>query len=104
MLVVILCVAPSQRSVSVPGSSMTNHLEWCTLKYWEMQERVGPVVPIGSHHVNIFGHERYGLDGLSLESLGQNNARQPESSRKTRVKIGLGKNICTLHLINFRDG
>lgn len=73
---------------------MTNHQEWCKLAYWEHQERVGPLFPVEPCHVNVFGKVPYGLDGLSLETLGPQNTKQAEASQKTRAKIGLGKNLC----------
>ncbi|ERL87270.1 hypothetical protein D910_04666, partial [Dendroctonus ponderosae] len=69
---------------------MSNRQKWCKLAYWELQERVGPLFPVEHQHVNVFGNVSYGLDGLCLTTLGPQNPKESEASRKTRAKIGLG--------------
>ncbi|RZC39771.1 MH2 domain containing protein [Asbolus verrucosus] len=66
-----------------------NPFEWCKLAYWELAQRVGPLYPVDNPAVNIFGKVPYG-DGLSLETLAQQNRNAPESVQHARCKIGLG--------------
>lgn len=63
---------------------------WCKLAYWEMAQRVGPLIGVHIPAVNILGDVPYG-DGFSLDTLAQHTANPPESVRHTRCKIGLGK-------------
>lgn len=63
---------------------------WCKLAYWELAERVGPLYCVEQSAVNVFGNIPCG-DGLSLETLTQHRCGPQESVKKTRCKIGLGK-------------
>lgn len=78
---------------------MSNRQKWCKLAYWELQERVGPLFPVEHQHVNVFGNVSYGLDGLCLTTLGPQNQKESEASRKTRAKIGLGNYFCYLQQV-----
>ncbi|EEZ99343.2 daughters against dpp [Tribolium castaneum] len=69
--------------------SLRNPSEWCRLAYWELAQRVGPLFPVEAPAVNVFGDVPY-CDGLSLETLAQQNCNAPESVRHGRCKIGLG--------------
>lgn len=71
------------------ADSFRNPSEWCRLAYWELAQRVGPLYPVEAPAVNVFGDVPY-CDGLSLETLSQQNCNAPESVRHGRCKIGLG--------------
>ncbi|KAF7268641.1 hypothetical protein GWI33_018259 [Rhynchophorus ferrugineus] len=78
-------------SLTTSGDSqMANPSEWCKLAYWELQERVGPLFPVDSPFINVFGNVSERLDGWSLGELGLQNHKATESVLKTRAKIRLG--------------
>lgn len=59
-------------------AAMRNPHEWCKLAYWEMARRVGPLFPVDSTTLNIFGETggplgsaTMAMDGLSLHALAQ---------------------------------
>ncbi|XP_050297225.1 mothers against decapentaplegic homolog 6 isoform X2 [Anthonomus grandis grandis] len=86
-----LLTRTSFESLTTSGDSqMRNRQEWCKLAYWELQERVGPLFPVEPNHLDVFGEVPCGPDGVCLDTLGLQNEKQTDASRKTRAKIGLG--------------
>lgn len=80
---------------------MDYHQAWCKLAYWELSQRVGPPYPVEHPAVNVFGQVDH-PDGLSLETLAQHSfSPPPDSVRKTRCKIGLGKFTTTEYRIDI---
>lgn len=66
---------------------------WCALAYWELNERVGSLVPVEESAFDVFSEQTRGA-GLCIRTLAQQRAtRTPDKVLKTREKIGLGEFI-----------
>lgn len=85
---------------------------WCTIAYWELNERVGPLFPVRQPWLHVTFEEgatappatpRGGVaaqDALSLHSLARSKTTPcKEAVARTRAKIGMG-----VTLLHERDG
>ncbi|CAN7980272.1 unnamed protein product [Ixodes pacificus] len=83
---------------------------WCTIAYWELNERVGPLFPVRQPWLHVTFEEsaappaaRGGVaaqDALSLLSLARSKTTPcKEAVARTRAKIGMG-----VTLLHERDG
>ena len=75
---------------------------WCQLAYWELNERVGRLVPVDVSAINVFAEQTRGA-GLCIKTLAEERLKKtPVAVLKTREKIGLGKKIAIIIIFLFQ--
>jgi len=62
---------------------------WCTVAYWELRQRVGPLYVVRQPHVDVFSELVLG-SGLCLSQLHPAAARVDAAVLRARRKIGAG--------------
>jgi len=62
---------------------------WCTVAYWELRQRVGPLYNVRQPYVDVFSELVLG-SGLCLSQLHSTTSRVDAGVLRTRRKIGAG--------------
>jgi len=82
------CVCTGASNSTSSGDEAEDR-SWCTVAYWELRQRVGPLYIARQNYVDVFSELVLG-SGLCLSQLHSATTRVDPGVRRARLKIGAG--------------